>query len=439
MDRRHFLGTGAALAVAGAPLLDGVAHAATGAGRPARTVPGTAPRVPDTLPSRAAITAVLRKVADQWIAANPGTGDNLWANATFYSGLMALYGLTRDSRYLDRARSWAESHDYALSGGTSTRDADNQCAGQAYFDLYEAEPDPAKLTAVEACLHSMTYTDQVSKNDDWWWDDALHMAMPPFARLGALRGDTGYWTKMHSLYTHTKSAEGGPGLYVPATGLWYRDKNFLPGGILSPSGKPVVWSRGNGWVAGAHVKTLKALPAGRSDTAEYTDTLTRLVAAVARVQRSDGFWNVNLADPQHFPGPRPAAPSSSPTARPTPSPPGSSTGPRTFRSPRAPGTASSPRPCTPTACSGTCRRWATGPTPASRSPTTAPRTSASAASSSRARSSRASPPDAGRRPGAPAAAGSDRGGRGRCRGRGCCPALPGRQKGEQDARHLFDG
>ncbi|WP_329454921.1 glycoside hydrolase family 88 protein [Streptomyces sp. NBC_01497] len=308
MDRRHLLGTGAALAAAGLPPLDGVAHAAPAASRSATPRPATArPEVPraagDALPSRAEITAVLREVADQWIDANPGPGDNQWANATFYSGLMALHTLTGDARYLDRSRSWAESHAYALNGGTTTRNADDQCAGQVYLDLYEAEGGSAKLTAIEACLHRMTYTDQVTKNDDWWWDDALHMGMPSFARLGALRGDTGYWTKLHSLYTHTKSAEGGPGLFVPATGLWYRDKNFLPGGILSPSGKPVVWSRGNGWVAAGHVKTLKALPAGRSDTAEYADTLKRLVTAVARVQRADGFWNVNLADPRHFPGP----------------------------------------------------------------------------------------------------------------------------------------
>ncbi|GAA3724581.1 glycoside hydrolase family 88 protein [Streptomyces tremellae] len=298
MDRRHFLGTGAALATAGAPLLGGVARAAA-----PRTATRPASAGADALPSRADITAVLRKVADRWIAAHPDTGDNLWANATFYSGLMALYRLTRDARYLDRARSWAESRAYGLNGGTTTRDADNQCAGQVYLDLYEAEPDPAKLTAIETCLHRMTAVDPVDKNDDWWWDDALHMGMPPFAGLGALRGDPAYWTKLHSLYTHTKSAEGGPGLLDPATGLWYRDKNFLPGGILSPSGKPVVWSRGNGWVAAGHVKTLKALPADRSDAAEYRDTLKRLIDAVARVQRADGFWNVNLADPEHFPGP----------------------------------------------------------------------------------------------------------------------------------------
>ncbi|MEV3860979.1 glycoside hydrolase family 88 protein [Streptomyces sp. NPDC050095] len=287
MRRRHFL-AGAAALTATAALTAPAAHAA--------------PR-PAALPTRAEIVAVLRRVADHWIGAHTDPGDNLWANATFFSGLLALHRLTGDTRHLTYARTWAEKHDYALNGGVTTRHADNQCAAQAYLDLYEAEPEQAKIAALEANLHRMTYTDQVDKNDDWWWDDALHMAMAPFARLGVLRADTAYTEKLHRLYTHTKYAEGGPGLHDAASGLWYRDKRFLPGGIVAPSGKPVLWSRGNGWVAGGHVKSLKALPGSHPYVPEYRATLTRLVQAVAAVQRTDGFWNVNLADPTHLPGP----------------------------------------------------------------------------------------------------------------------------------------
>ncbi|MFJ2634203.1 glycoside hydrolase family 88 protein [Streptomyces sp. NPDC087422] len=298
MDRRHFLIGGAALAAtATATAIPATAHATARAAASAAAPPSP------VLPSRAAVVTALRRVADHWIGAHADPGNNQWANATFFSGLTALYRLTSDTRYLAYARSWAERNNYGLNGGTTTRNADNQCAGQVYLDLYEIEPDPAKLTAIETCLHRMVYTDQAGKDDDWWWDDALHMAMSPFARLGVLRGDANYHRKLHDLYRHTKSAEGGPGLHDPATGLWYRDKNFLPGGILSPSGKPVLWSRGNGWVAAAHTKTLKALPADQADTAEYRATLKELVRAVAAVQRTDGFWNVNLADPAHFPGP----------------------------------------------------------------------------------------------------------------------------------------
>jgi rhamnogalacturonyl hydrolase YesR/Holliday junction resolvase len=293
MDRRRFLAGGAALAALGIPALTaGSAHAA-----------GTAALPAGTLPPRADMVDILRRVADQWIGAHPDSGDSQWANATLMSGLVALYRLTSDVTYLNYVTGWAQSHSYGLSGGSTTRDADSQTAGQAYLDLYDIAPAANKIAAIEACLHNMTYVNQVSKNDDWWWVDALHMAMPQFARLGVLRGDSGYLDKLHKLYTHTKSAEGGPGLFDPATGLWYRDKNFLPGAIVSPSGKPVVWSRGNGWAAAAHVKVLKALPAGQANVPEYRTALTRLITAVATVQRPDGFWNVNLADPDHFPGP----------------------------------------------------------------------------------------------------------------------------------------
>lgn len=292
MHRRRLLSGAAALTASASllPALTGTARAA-----PRAASPG--------LPSRDAITAVLRRVADQWIGAHTDPGDNGWANATFFSGLLALQRLTGSPRYLAYARGWAEKHAYGLNGGVTTRHADNHCAGQAYLDLYEREPEERKLTAIETSLHRMVYEDQPDKNDDWWWDDALHMAMPPFARIGALRGDPRYWEKLYALYDHTKRVEGGPGLYDAATGLWYRDKRFLPGGITSPAGRPVVWSRGNGWVAGGHTKTLKALPPGEPHTAEYRATLTRLVTAVADVQRDDGFWNVNLADAGHLPGP----------------------------------------------------------------------------------------------------------------------------------------
>ncbi|MFJ8383899.1 glycoside hydrolase family 88 protein [Streptomyces sp. NPDC094438] len=288
MNRRQLLVSSAALAAA-LPL-------APSASAAART----------RLPRRDEIVSVLRRVADHWIGTHTAPGDNGWARATFFSGLMALHRLTGEARYLAYARGWAESHSYGLIGGVTTRHADNQCAGQTYLDLYGVEPDPQKIAAIEECLHRMVAVDRPDKDDDWWWADALHMAMPPFARIGVLRNDAAYTEKLYRLYDHTKRAEGGPGLCDPALGLWFRDKRFvsgLPGAITSPSGKPVIWSRGDGWVAGAHVKTLKALPPDAPHVAEYREALVRLVTAAARIQRADGFWNVNLADPGHFPGP----------------------------------------------------------------------------------------------------------------------------------------
>ena len=185
-------------------------------------------------------------------------------------GDLALYRLTEDQRYLGYARGWAEKRSYALNTGVTTRHADDQCAGQAYLDLYELEPEPAKIAQIEESLRLMVEGTDAAKDDDWWWVDALHMAMPPFARVGALLGDTRYWTKMDALYAHTKSAEGGKGLFSAPDRLWWRDKGYVrPGGKTSPNGMNVYWSRGNGWAAAAFAKVLRTLPATR--TQEYRD------------------------------------------------------------------------------------------------------------------------------------------------------------------------
>jgi unsaturated rhamnogalacturonyl hydrolase len=284
MDRRRFLTTTAAVAgVSGLGITPALAAS-----------PG--------LPRRADVVRVLRRVNDHWIGASTDPGDNKWARATYFNADLALYRLTRERRYLDYARGWAEKWSYALNTGVTTRHADNQCAGQAYLDLYEIEPAQSKIAAIEESLRLMVEGPDPAKDDDWWWVDALHMAMPPFARVGRLLGDTRYWTKMDALYSHTKSVEGGKGLYNPADALWWRDKRFvLPGGTASPNGKNVYWSRGNGWAIAAFAKVLQTLPPARAR--EYGARLTAMAAALRKVQRSDGFWNVNLADPEHLPGP----------------------------------------------------------------------------------------------------------------------------------------
>jgi unsaturated rhamnogalacturonyl hydrolase len=88
-----------------------------------------------SLPSRADVVRVLRAVNDHWIGTHPDPGHNRWDRATYFSGNLALQRLVGERRYLGYAERWAEGHGWGLTGGPSTRDADNQCAGQAYLDL----------------------------------------------------------------------------------------------------------------------------------------------------------------------------------------------------------------------------------------------------------------------------------------------------------------
>jgi unsaturated rhamnogalacturonyl hydrolase len=251
-----------------------------------------------TLPSRADILAVLRKVNDYWIGSHSNPGDNQWARAAYFSGNMAAYRSTNEARYLSYAQRWAEQNNYAINNGVATRHADDHMAGQVYYDLNDLTPDPAKLSAINESIRRMVYGSQPTKVDDWWWVDALHMAMPVFVRVAQNTGDDAYLQKLWALYTDTKKTRK---LYDYSYELWYRDNGQQT--AKSPSGKPVFWSRGNGWAIAAHAKVLGLQPGIDTRWPEYKYNVQGLARSLAKIQRSDGFWNVNLADPNHYPGP----------------------------------------------------------------------------------------------------------------------------------------
>ncbi|MFO7933454.1 MAG: glycoside hydrolase family 88 protein [Bacteroidales bacterium] len=248
------------------------------------------------LPSRAGIIHTLIKVNGYWMNSHLDPGDNEWDRAAYFTGNMGLYQIYPDPAYLDYALKWAMNNEWGLKGGPTTRHADNQCAGQTYLDLYEIDPEPERIADIQNSIESMVNS---QKKDDWWWIDAFYMAMPVFTRLGVLNEDSLYFEKLYALYTDTKSRRG---LYDEDAGLWFRDENFDPP-YTTPNGKNCYWSRGNGWVFAAHVRTLQYLPEGDPHRDEYISTFQSMSEALKEVQRTDGFWNVSLADPDDYGGP----------------------------------------------------------------------------------------------------------------------------------------
>jgi unsaturated rhamnogalacturonyl hydrolase len=136
--------------------------------------------------------------------------------------------------------------------------------------------------------------------NNWNWIDAAYMAMPLFAQLGVITGEDLYFKHMHALYTDMKDGVGG-GLFNEEDGLWWRDADFVPP-YQEPNGEDCYWSRGNGWVVGALVRTLQVLPANSEYRDEYQHMLKLMCEALLEVQRKDGMWNVSLHDPDHFGG-----------------------------------------------------------------------------------------------------------------------------------------
>lgn len=232
------------------------------------------------------------------IVTNRSRPSNIWTRGVYYEGLMALYAIDRDPRYYDYAVRWGDAHRWGLRNGVKTRSADDQCCGQTYIDLYRLDPKPERLRDIQA---NIDFVVAGERNDDWSWVDAVQMAMPVYAKLGALTHDAKYGEKAYAIYTYTKTQHGGHGLYNPADHLWWRDKDFVPP-YREPNGQDCYWSRGNGWVFAAMVRVLDALPSAAPHRAEYEQMLRDMADALAAVQRPDGFWNCSLHDPTHFGG-----------------------------------------------------------------------------------------------------------------------------------------
>jgi len=223
---------------------------------------------------------------------------NIWTRAVYYEGLMAMYRLNPDKAYYDYAVSWGESHKWGLNGGIETRNADNQCCGQTYIDLYLVDKKPERIKDIKASVDLMLASDKI---DDWTWIDALQMAMPVYARLGALTNDNRYYERMYQMYMTSKTVLGGKGLFNPKDNLWWRDKDFVPP-YKEPNGQDCYWSRGNGWVVAALVRVLEVMPKDAPHRKEYQKTFEKMVKALIPIQREDGFWNASLHDPNNFGG-----------------------------------------------------------------------------------------------------------------------------------------
>lgn len=251
-------------------------------------------------------------VADYFISNYPDVGaksyvggkernSKIWTRGVFYEGLLNLYREDPKPEWLKYALDWGEFHKWVSSSDTEAKanNADYQCCGQAYLQLYQMEPDEEKR--MEHVKMRIDQTINTGRKDLWTWIDAIQMAMPVFAMLGEITGEDIYHERMWELYEFTRNKQGGSKkgggepLFNETTGLWYRDYAFDPPyRDLVELDKDCYWSRGNGWVFMALTRVLQFTSESLSHREDYEADFKRMSEGLLECQKENGSWGVSL-------------------------------------------------------------------------------------------------------------------------------------------------
>jgi rhamnogalacturonyl hydrolase YesR len=232
---------------------------------------------------------------------------SIWTRATYFEGSLAMWRINHDPAITNYATGWGTFHNWTIRGGATDTSPDDQCAGSEFIELYLLNTTLTnRITNIVANLNCWMFTNSTTTN--WWWYiDGVHMSMPAFAKMAAISGgsNTNYAYKMYSYWHYTKSTLApSNGLYNLTDHLWCRDSNYLANYKASDgTTQKCYWSRGNGWVFAGLARVLDVLPSSDTNFTEYLQTFQQMAAALKSVQRSDGFWNMNLAYTNDYPGP----------------------------------------------------------------------------------------------------------------------------------------
>lgn len=273
------------------------------------------------LPESSEIMTTSALVADHFIASCPDVGakshvggktrsSKIWTRGVFYEGLLNIWRENPREDWMKYCTDWGEFHKWVSSSDTEAKahNADYQCCGQAYLQMYLLDPTKTERMAhIKMRIDNMIATGRVNF---WHWVDAVQMSMPVMALLGDITGDPVYWTRMNELYVYTRNIQGGDKrgggspLFNTSTGLWYRDYQFDPPyRDLTEHDKDCYWSRGNGWAYMALVRVLQFTPSTESHRAEYEADFKAMSRGLLACQNPEGWWNVSLAAPTNFGAP----------------------------------------------------------------------------------------------------------------------------------------
>jgi unsaturated rhamnogalacturonyl hydrolase len=273
------------------------AGSGAGAQPPAAPAPAFSPAI-----ERAAILQVMTAAAD-WQLDHPSPHPPYdWTQAAFYTGMMALSGVTDNPKYFDAMKAMGEKNQWRP--GLRPGHADDYAVIATYAQMFQREKDKALLAPALALfdyLASRKYDEPLAwggaiETRELAWCDALFMGPPAMAAVTVATGDRKYLDLANRLWWKTTEY-----LYDKDERLYYRDSRYFD--QREKNGKKVFWSRGNGWVIAGLARLLQDMPAGYPDRGRYLTLFKEMADKVRVVQGQDGYWRSSLLDAESRPNP----------------------------------------------------------------------------------------------------------------------------------------
>jgi unsaturated rhamnogalacturonyl hydrolase len=238
------------------------------------------------------IDAAMKKVADWQVKVAEVNFNRQWTFAALYDGLLAASKTTGDQSYRDAVLHFAEKSEWMLLNNRFPH-ADDQAMGQSYLDLYFQDKQPVRMADTKAILDKLIVRQDDPNKLLWWWCDALFMSPPVLLRMYEITHDKKYLDYMDHEWWLTSDS-----LYNKDYHLYFRDNRYFT--QKQANGKPIFWSRGNGWVMGALVNVLQILPKDYPSRPKYVAQFKEMAAEIASIQSADGLWRTGLLDPDAY-------------------------------------------------------------------------------------------------------------------------------------------
>lgn len=246
------------------------------------------------------ITALARKVVNYRLKGGiQKLGDGFvshwtWDDGAYMTGVMAAYRLTKDQKYLDSVKAWAQAVNWQTPNDNGlSRNPDDQCICQSFCEAFMVDPVPANQFIIakwEANYH-LNYDNPYSQ---WYWCDALYMAPPAISMLGSITDSSKYYDTLSVQWWYWAGQ-----LYSSQYHLYWRDAGYKA--ETSPNGKPVFWGPGEAWVLGGLSRVLKYMTVTYPKRDTLAGQFREQCAAIVALQQGDGLWTTSLLDTVDFP------------------------------------------------------------------------------------------------------------------------------------------